>query len=212
MPDLARDTLLHQLHASGLLDLLVADARFLFHKRLTFLPQTQGFSGGEGIQQVLRVGAIELGRLALPPCSDPERHHAFARWLGMASRDLGERLLALRPSEAKPMPQAVAQATCLMRERFGEALSLAEVARKVGLSREGLSRLFHGSLGITFSTYLNEIRLEEARRLLASSPQAIADIAQSCGFQSPSQFNRRFKSAVGLSPSQFRKQAATRPL
>lgn len=110
------------------------------------------------------------------------------------------------------MPQAVAQATCLMRERFGEALSLAEVARKVGLSREGLSRLFHGSLGITFSTYLNEIRLEEARRLLASSPQAIADIAQSCGFQSPSQFNRRFKAAAGLSPSQFRKQVATRVL
>ncbi len=210
MPDLARDALLHQLHASGMLERLVADARLLFRKRLSFVPRTHGASGGEGIQQVLRVGAIELGMLVLPACAEPERHHAFARWLEMAGRDLGERLLALRPSQEKAMPQAVAQATSLIRERFGEALSLAELARKVGLSREGLSRLFHGSLGITFSSYLNEIRLEEARRLLAGTSQAVADIAHCCGFQTLSQFNRRFKAATGLSPSQFRKQAGGR--
>lgn len=209
MPDIARETLLQQLQTSGHLQQLAADARLLLGKRLRFAQGGRPDQAG-GIVEPLRVGAIQLGWLHLTGSMNPERKQALARWLGMAARDLSEQLLTLRAPSQKPLPTAIAEASRIIRERFALALSLAEVAREVGLSRENLSRLFHSKLGVTFSNYLHHVRLEEARQLLAGSKHCISDIARQCGYHSLSQFNRRFKSATGMSPGQFRRQPTPR--
>lgn len=205
MPEIARETLLQQLETSGHLQQLVADARLLLGKRLRFVQGSRPDKTGS-IVEPLRVGAIELGWLQLGGSSDPERNRALARWLGMASRDLSEQILVLRTTPQKSLPPTIAEASRIIREKFALTLSLAEVAKEVGLSRESLSRLFHSNLGVTFSNYLHHVRLEEARQLLAESKQSIREIARQCGYHSLSQFNRRFKSATGISPSQFRRQ------
>jgi AraC-like DNA-binding protein len=107
------------------------------------------------------------------------------------------------------VPASIRQAARVIRERHDQPLPLGEVAAAVGLSRERLSRLFHESLGITFSDYLNEVRLGEARRRLAAPKVSITDIAYASGFQSLSQFNRRFKSAEGISPSAYHRRMTT---
>lgn len=55
--------------------------------------------------------------------------------------------------------------------------------------------------------YLSEVRPAEARKQLSGGSARITEIAFACGFQSLSQFNRRFRATEGMSPSEYRKKA-----
>ncbi|WP_293692000.1 MULTISPECIES: helix-turn-helix transcriptional regulator [unclassified Spirosoma] len=55
----------------------------------------------------------------------------------------------------------------------------------------------------TFSTLLNEVRIEQACRYLRASKQSINQIAISCGYTNLSNFNRRFKEIIGMSPGEY---------
>ncbi|MFP4069781.1 MAG: helix-turn-helix domain-containing protein [Opitutales bacterium] len=192
---------------SGWLDRLGADARILFHKRLRFQAETSSKAENR-VEVPLQVGAVLLGYLSIPASLRSERNQAYRRWLEMACRVFADDLSSPHPRASDVLPAKITRAARLMRERFQDHLSLGEIAGEVGLGRERLSRLFHESLGITFSDYLNELRLSEARRRLAEGSDRITEIAYSSGYQSLSQFNRRFKAAEGLSPGQYRKRFA----
>jgi len=208
MPQFVRKALIHRMERSGLLDRLRNDVRVLFRKRLKFneLPDSES---PERLQIRMRVGATTLGYLSIPASARPERNEAYRRWLEMACRVFAEELGSPHPHATDVLPAKITRAARFVREHHRENLSLAAVAGHVGLSRERLSRLFHESLGITFSDYLNEVRLGEARRRLAAGREAITDVAYSSGYQSLSQFNRRFKAAEGLSPRDYRKRFAS---
>ena len=194
----------------GLLDRLVTDARILFRKRLDFSETPQEAPNEGRIGVTLRVGAVELGYLSIPGSARPGRNEAYRRWLEMACRVFAEELNAPGPSAAEALPASVRKAARIIRDRYDQPLSLGDVAAAVQLSRERLSRLFHESLGITFSSYLNEVRLGEARRRLRESKQSVTTIAYASGFQSLSQFNRSFKQAQGMSPRNYREREAAR--
>lgn len=206
MPKLARETLIQQMQRSGLLARFIADARVLFGKTLYFHDWREKLPTDGRVSASLCVGAVELGWISLPACKDAQRCDAYRRWLQMYCRSLAEELASMRVSHDEAMPASVLRATRIIREQCGHSLSLGDVAKEAGLSRERLSRLFHLSLGITFSNYLNEVRLDEARRQLVSGSRTITEVAYSSGFQSLSQFNRRFKAAEGITPSLYRKR------
>lgn len=206
MPRIARDALLQRLYHSGMLDRLQADVRVLFRKRLWLL--TPGEAVPEhSIEVPLVVGAVHLGHLGFKASAQKERNDAYLRWLQMAARIFAEELSAPQPHSAVVVPSKIARAARLIRERHSEELSLADIASQVDLSRERLSRLFHETLGITFSEYLIQARLASARRLLTESDAPIIEVAFASGFQSLSQFNRNFAKYEGRSPREFRKSA-----
>jgi AraC-like DNA-binding protein len=205
MPQYAREALTQRMERSGLLDRLRQDVRMLFRKRLHFdSPETQ--RTGEWVCTPLQVGAVTLGYLSLPASQSNERNVAYRHWLEMACQVFAQELGSPHPHATDVLPAKVRRAAQLIRERAGEPVSLGEIAASVELSRERLSRLFHETLGITFSDYLNEVRLGEARRYLAQRTGTITEIAYASGFQSLSQFNRRFRQSEGISPSQYRKR------
>lgn len=205
MPKYARDALIQRMERSGLLDRLSRDVRILFRKRLYFDLAEPG-RPGKWVRTPLQVGAIHLGYLSFLASKSDERNSAYLRWLEMACKVFAHELGSPHPHASDVLPAKVRRAGQLIRERHREHLSLGEVAEAVDLSRERLSRLFHQTLGITFSDYLNEVRLGEARRQLAERAGSITEIAYASGFQSLSQFNRRFRAAEGISPGQYRKQ------
>lgn len=84
--------------------------------------------------------------------------------------------------------------------------SLDFFAKKYNLTPSYFSRLFHAQVGISFKQYLTTLRLSYAKQLLAQNNPSIIDIGYECGFNTPSQFYRAFKSAFGISPSAYRKQ------
>ncbi|WP_198135127.1 helix-turn-helix transcriptional regulator [Rhodopseudomonas palustris] len=84
--------------------------------------------------------------------------------------------------------------------------SAARLAAKLNLSSRYIQDILHES-GVTLTERVLELRLQKARRLLASglSPALkVTDIALSCGFSDVSHFNHSFRRRFGASPTQFR--------
>lgn len=87
-----------------------------------------------------------------------------------------------------------------------ENLNLGMVAEAVELSSHQLSELINVHFGMSFSRYIREKRVREAKRLLASEPNAsILSISLETGFKSQSNFYAAFKEIAGLSPGDYRK-------
>ncbi|MDX2188903.1 MAG: AraC family transcriptional regulator [Bacteroidota bacterium] len=89
-------------------------------------------------------------------------------------------------------------------KHFKEEIKVADIAEKVHLSETGFSRYFKHRTRKTFSEFVQEIRLGEAKRLLIETEKNIAEIAFECGFNNLSNFNRQFKHLTNVSPSSYK--------
>jgi len=89
-------------------------------------------------------------------------------------------------------------------ENFDKPITLDSLAAEVGLSRFYLSRIFNTQIGYSFSSYLNYMRVNYAKRLLEETSKSISDICFDCGFESMRTFNRVFKELTDYSPSVYR--------
>lgn len=97
-----------------------------------------------------------------------------------------------------------------VRERIRERLvigpvSLASIARDLGVSERRLQRSLR-TKGTSFRKVLAQERLETARYLVSTTGDALAHVAQTCGFSSPQAFSRAFSGAFGQSPSGYRER------
>jgi AraC family transcriptional regulator len=107
-------------------------------------------------------------------------------------------------------PTWLRQARAVAEARFAEPLSLAAVARHVGVHPVHLARTFRRVHQITFSGYVRQVRIEFARRELAASGASLGDIAAAAGFCDQSHFSRLFKRHTGLTPAAYRLSLQTR--
>lgn len=89
-------------------------------------------------------------------------------------------------------------------KNFQHVLTLDEVAGHVHLNASYFSTLFKQSTGSSFKEYLNLVRIEESKRLLANTDYSIIDIALAVGFEDQSYFSKVFKKYTGLTPKQYR--------
>ncbi|TGM05486.1 AraC family transcriptional regulator [Leptospira jelokensis] len=89
-----------------------------------------------------------------------------------------------------------------------EDLNLSKLADLVGVKSGQLSEYFYKRYGFGFYQYINQYRIEEAKRyLLEPTERTILSIADAVGFNSKSTFNRVFLEKVGVTPTDFRKQS-----
>lgn len=101
----------------------------------------------------------------------------------------------------------IRQALKLIKARGCTDLSAAEVATTVGVSRRLLDRKFQLGLGRTIHEELQHTKVAEAKRLLAETDHKLLVVAVRAGFTHAAQLCNVFKTAVGLSPMQYRKAA-----
>ena len=90
------------------------------------------------------------------------------------------------------------------------ALRVQEVAAYVGIAPAYLQRIFKQAMGVTMVEYVNQLRVEQSRRLLAYTDSPIIDVAVACGFNSRQHFFRVFSAQTGMSPQQYRQSSAVR--
>jgi AraC-like DNA-binding protein len=84
-------------------------------------------------------------------------------------------------------------------------LDLESVVAATGANRNKVNDLLRTELGMTFTGYVNKLRLTEAARLLTEKSAAtVAEIAYSVGYANVSYFNRLFKEEYGCTPKSFR--------
>ena len=95
----------------------------------------------------------------------------------------------------------------MLREQthLAEDISLNLLAEEFHLSAPYISQLFRNEIGVNFLTYLTNIRMEQARKLLLSTSLPIAEVSEQCGYSDYRVFTKAFKKAEGVTPSQYRR-------
>jgi AraC-like DNA-binding protein len=84
-------------------------------------------------------------------------------------------------------------------------ISLEAAISAIGINRTKLNTILKEEIGLTFSGYLNKLRLTEAARLLSEKPEAnVAEIAFSVGYNNVTYFNKLFKNEYGCSPKTYK--------
>jgi AraC-like DNA-binding protein len=95
---------------------------------------------------------------------------------------------------------------CLfIQNNYHNKIYLKEVADLIYLTESNFCKFFKKATGKTYSDYMNEIRINEACRLLIQSDKTISQISFECGFETLSYFNRVFLYKKGITPSVYRK-------
>ena len=85
-------------------------------------------------------------------------------------------------------------------------ISLEETADSLKISGAHLSRLFKKETGITFSDYVNKLKIEESTSLLLYTEYSDIEISNMLGFSSQSYFIKIFKKYTGTTPKKYKKQ------
>jgi AraC family carnitine catabolism transcriptional activator len=98
------------------------------------------------------------------------------------------------------------EAVGLMERHLEAPLSLADVAKRSGVSSRQLQRLFEQELGASPRHWYLQLRLTRAKRLLAETDMDVLAVGIACGFASSSSFARAFRSHFGHSPRDARCQ------
>lgn len=93
-----------------------------------------------------------------------------------------------------------------IRENITKRISLNEVAKEFNISPSYLSVLFSKYNDIGFSDYINQCKIDAAKKMLAEGELKIYEIADDLGFESTSYFSRVFKKVSGLSPREYLNQ------
>ncbi len=88
---------------------------------------------------------------------------------------------------------------------YGEEMTVEEAAGMCFYSKSHFMKFFRRHMGVTFVEYLNDYRLAMAARFLLAESAPVTEVAQRCGFDNISYFNRLFKGKYGVPPGTYRK-------
>jgi AraC-like DNA-binding protein len=106
---------------------------------------------------------------------------------------------------------ALLRALMVERQLFKDVdLNLIKLARRLGLPSRTVSQAVNRVHGMSVSQYVNNYRIAEACRLLAETEAPVTGIVFEAGFMTKSNFNREFLRVKGQSPTQWRKENASR--
>jgi len=106
-------------------------------------------------------------------------------------------------AEGDDIPQ---QCRRYIETHYAEDISLEMLARKYALTPHGLIGKCRRHLGQTPMALLQEVRLQQSRRLLRDTSLSIGQIAEACGFKNVYYYSNAFKKCYGMPPSEFRKR------
>ena len=109
------------------------------------------------------------------------------------------------PVESQENALVIKKAINYINEHFSENITLGTVADEVFLSHAYFSRLFKSETGMTFSEYVNYVRVEESKKYLLDLEYNISEVATAVGFSDQSYYTKVFKKREGISPGQYRR-------
>ena len=109
------------------------------------------------------------------------------------------------PGDKDGIPASLTGALEFLEENFGDPLSPSELASRAGLSPVRFARLIKRIFRLSPIQLISQTRLAAAARLLSETGRTVAEIGIDCGFYDHSAFTRAFRSATGVTPSEFRK-------
>lgn len=212
----------HAIHVFWL-GYLLATAKLLWQSRHAWLNDGQRMATGSMLMLSVFAGS---GVMLAAYASTPFTSYIVGALSFTFSLHVAVMVFLLRketstPAEPKPKYQnsrlthddALAVLAALEQQMSGQKsylnpnLTLAQLAKRAGCTQAQVSQVLNDKLSKSFTTYVNEYRIAEAKQVLADEPQLNMDIvAERCGFNSSSTFYSAFKKVAGQTPASFRAQ------
>ena len=103
------------------------------------------------------------------------------------------------------VPDLTSHILAYIDNHFFEEISLSTVADQFGIGRFTLSRIFSNVLGIGFTAYVNSLRINYSKYLLANTDMNMIQVAVEAGYNNQQTFNRVFKKNMGCTPREYRR-------
>ncbi len=134
---------------------------------------------------------------------------AVARELVVRLRPAGQNDAIVDPSQYECLPaDRLAELPAWIAAHLNDNLSVEMLAERACLCPRHFSRLFKRFYNTTPASFVERIRLEEARRCLSNSRHSIASVASAVGFGSADSFRRAFERRHGMSPAAYRRNSS----
>ena len=97
-----------------------------------------------------------------------------------------------------------------IRENYKSDISREGLAAAIDMNPNYMSSQFKTYTGKRITSFINELRIDEAKQRLREENQMVFDIALSVGYESFSTFNRAFKKITGTTPTEYRNKNLTK--
>lgn len=143
------------------------------------------------------IGKIVLFRHQLPLSYALAREDTQARLIGSSNV-----LVHSRPGS--PADQTVEKICAIIQEHYQENLTIQSIAERIYLSPNYICMVFKQATGQTINQYTTQVRMEQAKKLLAKQELRITDIGAGVGYAEPGYFNKLFKKYAALTPKEYR--------
>lgn len=115
-----------------------------------------------------------------------------------------ECVTAISSSQTNKTNPLIQKACEYIENNLDKDISLEQLASQLGVSSFYLSKLFKEETGNNYISYVTELRLEKARKLLGNDTLIIKEITSMVGYNDQNYFSKLFKNKFGVSPSEYR--------
>lgn len=106
------------------------------------------------------------------------------------------------------IPETFANTLAFFEENLCKITTPSKFAQQCNISLQRLNRLTKQLFNLTAGQMITKMRIAAASRMLIETDLAVSNVSMACGFFDQSAFTRAFRSATGVTPSQFRRQAS----
>lgn len=113
---------------------------------------------------------------------------------------------ARKNAQKATYPAWIFSALEYIHSQYSTKIYISELAKTYHISESLFTKSFKKILGMTPTEYILSTRLKEAMSLLINTTDSIEEIAYRTGFSTPSLFSQKFKEALSVSPSVYRRQ------
>ena len=110
----------------------------------------------------------------------------------------------LKPSEDEV--KQIVKAEKILRNNLDKPFTIDDLAVETGINRNKLKRNFKNIFGKPIFTYLTDLRMEKAKKMLVENSMNISEIAYAVGYKNPQHFTNAFKKRFNYLPSDLRKK------
>lgn len=107
--------------------------------------------------------------------------------------------------EEQNMKLVIRRTKSLAHEFYSRGITLEEIAEKLNVTSEYLSAQFHKEVGVSFSSYMKDYRVQQAKKLLLGTNLKLYEIANQVGYSDPKHFSKVFREITGMLPGEYRK-------
>lgn len=159
-----------------------------------------------------RASALRALAYLRKPCDEKELIRGVEEAMYLLSRLTGEPVPEEKSGGNARLSLVREEIRDFIAAHYREELSMQDVAKAMRYSDAYFCKLFKRCFHVNFSAYLNEFRVEKAKKMMMDPRANVKDISVACGYHDSNYFSRVFKRITGQTPSEYRLSVAGKAL